>query len=357
MTHENITALIGKENEDLLTHSCTKVLKELLHIPSPTFIEDVISLSNRNNQTLCSLGSIYKHGRLSNTGYLSILPVDQGVEHSAGASFAPNPQYFDPENIIKLAIEGGCNAVASTVGGLAMLSRKYAHKIPFIVKLNHNELLTYPNKFDQIQFASVKDVWNMGAKAVGATIYFGSEESGRQIVEVARLFDEAHSLGMATILWCYLRNNAFKSTEADYHLSADLTGQANYLGVTIQADIIKQKLPTNNGGFAFLNAAESAYGKMDKRMYTDLSSSNPIDLCRYQVLNCFAGRAGLINSGGESKGASDLKDALLTAIINKRAGGTGLISGRKAFQKPMAEGVALLHAVQDVYLEEKITIA
>ena len=357
MTHENITALIGKENENLLTHTCKTISKDLLHLPSPTFIDDVISLSNRSNQTLCSLGSIYNHGRLANTGYLSILPVDQGVEHSAGASFVPNPLYFDSENIIKLAIEGGCNAVASTVGGLAMLSRKYAHKIPFIVKLNHNELLTYPNKFDQIQFASVRAAWNMGAKAVGATIYFGSEESGRQIVEVARLFDEAHSLGMATILWCYLRNNAFKSKEADYHLSADLTGQANYLGVTIQADIIKQKLPVNNGGFAFLNSAESAYGKMDKRMYTDLSSSNPIDLCRYQVLNCFAGRAGLINSGGESKGASDLKDAVITAIINKRAGGMGLISGRKAFQKPMAEGVALLNAIQDVYLEEKITIA
>ena len=357
MTHENITALIGKENENLLTHTCKTVTKDLLHLPSPTFIDDVISLSNRSNQTLCSLGSIYNHGRLANTGYLSILPVDQGVEHSAGASFVPNPLYFDAENIIKLAIEGGCNAVASTVGGLAMLSRKYAHKIPFIVKLNHNELLTYPNKFNQIQFASVKAAWNMGANAVGATIYFGSEESGRQIVEVARLFDEAHSLGMATILWCYLRNNAFKSKEADYHLSADLTGQANYLGVTIQADIIKQKLPVNNGGFTFLNSAESAYGKMDKRMYTDLSSSNPIDLCRYQVLNCFAGRAGLINSGGESKGASDLKDAVITAIINKRAGGMGLISGRKAFQKPMAEGVALLHAVQDVYLEKEITVA
>ena len=357
MTRENITALIGKENEDLLTHTCKTVSKDLLHLPSPTFIDDVISLSNRTNQTLCSLSSIYNHGRLANTGYLSILPVDQGVEHSAGASFVPNPLYFDPENIIKLATEGGCNAVASTVGGLTMLSRKYAHKIPFIVKLNHNELLTYPNKFDQIQFGSVKDAWNLGAKAVGATIYFGSEESGRQIVEVARLFEEAHSLGLATILWCYLRNNAFKSKEADYHLSADLTGQANYLGVTIQADIIKQKLPVNNGGFAFLNAAESAYGKMDKRMYTDLSSSNPIDLCRYQVLNCFAGRAGLINSGGESKGASDLKDAVVTAIINKRAGGMGLISGRKAFQKPMADGVALLNAVQDVYLEKEITVA
>ena len=357
MTLQNITTLIGKENEDLLTHVCKKVSKNLLHLPSPGFIDEVLSLTNRNNQTLCSLGSIYKHGRLAGTGYLSILPVDQGVEHSAGASFAANPLYFDPENIIKLAMEGGCNAVASTIGGLAMLSRKYAHKIPFIVKLNHNELLTYPNKFDQIQFASVKDAWNLGAKAVGATIYFGSEESGRQIVEVARLFEEAHSLGMATILWCYLRNNAFKSTEADYHLSADLTGQANYLGVTIQADIIKQKLPMNNGGYTFLNASGSSYGKMDKRMYTDLSSSNPIDLCRYQVLNCFAGRAGLINSGGESKGASDLKDAVVTAIINKRAGGTGLISGRKAFQKPMAEGIALLHAVQDVYFEAKITIA
>ena len=357
MTLENITTLIAKENEDLLTHVCETVSKNLLHLPSPGFIDEVLSLTNRNNQTLCSLGSIYKHGRLAGTGYLSILPVDQGVEHSAGASFAANPLYFDPENIIKLAMEGGCNAVASTIGGLAMLSRKYAHKIPFIVKLNHNELLTYPNKFDQIQFASVKDAWNLGAKAVGATIYFGSEESGRQIVEVARLFEEAHSLGMATILWCYLRNNAFKSTEADYHLSADLTGQANYLGVTIQADIIKQKLPMNNGGYTFLNASGSSYGKMDKRMYTDLSSSNPIDLCRYQVLNCFAGRAGLINSGGESKGASDLKDAVVTAIINKRAGGTGLISGRKAFQKPMAEGIALLHAVQDVYFEAKITIA
>ena len=334
MDLHQIESLIGNENSNLLTHVCKTVSKDLLHLPSPQFIDDVYSLSNRNVQTLCSLHSIYNSGRLAGTGHLSILPVDQGVEHSAGASFAANPLYFDPENIIKLAMEGGCNAVASTIGGLAMLSRKYAHKIPFIVKLNHNELLTYPNKADQILFGSAKDAWNLGAKAVGATIYFGSEESGRQIVEIARLFEEAHSLGMATVLWCYLRNNAFKSTDTDYHLSADLTGQANYLGVTIQADIIKQKLPTNNGGYKFLNTEKVKYGKMDERMYSKLSSDHPIDLCRYQVLNCFAGRAGLINSGGESKGESDLKEAVITAIINKRAGGTGLITGRKAFQIP-----------------------
>ena len=357
MDLQKIEDLIGSENADLLTHVSKTVSKDLLQLPSPHFIDDVYSLSNRNNQTLCNLASIYNSGRLAGTGYLSILPVDQGVEHSAGASFAATPPYFDPENIIKLAIEGGCNAVASTIGGLAMLSRKYAHKIPFIVKLNHNELLTYPNKADQILFGSTKDAWNLGAKAVGATIYFGSEESGRQIVEIAKLFEEAHSLGMATILWCYLRNNAFKSTDVDYHLSADLTGQANYLGVTIQADIIKQKLPMNNGGYTFLNTDKIKYGKTDERMYSKLSSDHPIDLCRYQVLNCFAGRAGLINSGGESKGESDLKEAVITAVINKRAGGTGLITGRKAFQKPIAEGILLLNAVQDVYLEKQITIA
>ena len=357
MELQQIESLIGNENLDLLTHVCKTVSKDLLQLPSPQFVDAVYGLSNRNIQTLCSLHSIYNSGRLAGTGYLSILPVDQGVEHSAGASFAANPLYFDPENIIKLAMEGGCNAVASTIGGLAMMSKKYAHKIPFIVKLNHNELLTYPNKADQILFGSVKDAWNLGAKAVGATIYFGSEESGKQIVEIARIFEEAHSLGMATILWCYLRNNAFKSVNVDYHLSADLTGQANYLGVTIQADIIKQKLPTNNGGYKFLNTEKIKYGKMDEKMYSKLSSDHPIDLCRYQVLNCFAGRAGLINSGGESKGASDLKNAVITAIINKRAGGAGLITGRKAFQKSMTDGVSLLNAVQDVYLEKQITIA
>jgi fructose-bisphosphate aldolase, class I len=357
MTTSNIYALIGEENGNLLSHTCEKISKDVLHLPSPTFIDDVFSVSNRNAQTLGSLAKLYNTGRLAGTGYLSILPVDQGVEHSAGASFVANPIYFDPENIIKLAIEGNCNAVASTIGGLAMLSRKYAHKIPFIVKLNHNELLTYPNKFDQIQFASVKDAWNLGATAVGATIYFGSEESSKQIVAVAKMFEEAHALGMATILWCYLRNNAFKSNYVDYHLSADLTGQANYLGATIQADIIKQKLPINNGGYKFLNTDKVTYGKMDEKMYNKLSSDHPIDLCRYQVANCFMGRIGLINSGGESKGESDLKEAVITAIINKRAGGSGLITGRKAFQKPMAEGLSLLNAIQDVYLQEHITIA
>jgi class I fructose-bisphosphate aldolase len=357
MTTDEIIALIGKQNEPLLSHTCETVTKDLLHLPSPDFIDKVLSHSNRSNQTLRSLASIYKHGRLNNTGYLSILPVDQGVEHSAGASFAPNPIYFDPENIIRLAIEGGCNAVASTIGGLAMLSRKYAHQIPFIVKLNHNELLTYPNKFDQVIFGSVKEAWNMGAAAVGATIYFGSEESDRQIKEVSQLFEEAHSLGMATVLWCYLRNRVFKRADADYHVSADLTGQANYLGVTIQADIIKQKLPVNNGGYKMLNSESMSYGKWDERMYTELASANPIDLCRYQVLNCFMGRAGLINSGGASEGATDLKEAVLTAIINKRAGGSGLISGRKSFQRPFTEGIALLNAIQDVYLDEAITVA
>jgi fructose-bisphosphate aldolase, class I len=357
MTTSNIYTLIGKENETLLSHKCEKIAKNALHLPSPTFIDDVFAKSNRNTQTLGSLTKIYNTGRLAGTGYLSILPVDQGVEHSAGASFAANPIYFDPENIIKLAIEGNCNAVASTMGGLAMLSRKYAHKIPFIVKLNHNELLTYPNKFDQIQFGSVNDAWNLGATAVGATIYFGSEESGKQIIAVAKMFEEAHALGMATILWCYLRNDTFKTSEMDYNLSADLTGQANYLGATIQADIIKQKLPTNNGGYTFLNTEKIKYGKMDERMYSNLSTNHPIDLCRYQVANCFMGRIGLINSGGEAKGASDLKEAVVTAVINKRAGGTGLIVGRKAFQRPMTEGLSLINAVQDVYLQEHVTIA
>lgn len=357
MNYENIVATLGKDNETLFTHICNAIPKEHLQLPSPSFVDDVYSASNRNIQTLRHLALMFNTGRLAGTGYLSILPVDQGIEHSAGASFAPNPQYFDPENIIRLAIEGGCNAVATTIGGLAISARKYAHKIPFIAKLNHNELLTYPNKYDQVAFGSVRDAWNLGAVAVGATIYFGSPESNRQLIEVAKLFEEAHELGMATILWCYLRNDAFKKDGVDYHVSADLTGQANYLGVTIQADIIKQKLAENNGGFKMMNMGSSSYGKLDERMYTQLATENPIDLCRYQVLNCFAGRAGLINSGGASSGASDIKEAVITAVINKRAGGTGLISGRKAFQRPFKDGVALLNAIQDVYLENQITIA
>ena len=356
-TFNDITEIIGKENEYLLTHTCHTILKDQLHLPSPDFINAVFCPSNRTAQTLRNLAALFNHGTLSGTGYLSVLPVDQGVEHSAGASFAPNPIYFDPENIIRLAIEGGCNAVATTIGGLAMLSRKYAHQIPFIVKLNHNELLTYPNKYDQIMFGSVKEAWNLGAAAVGATIYFGSAESGKQIIEVARLFEEAHALGMATILWCYLRNDAFKKADTDYHLSADLTGQANYLGVTLQADIIKQKMPENNGGYKILNSDTGTYGKNDDRMYTNLSSANPIDLCRYQVANCYMGRAGLINSGGASSGETDLKQAVVTAIINKRAGGMGLISGRKAFQRSFKDGIALLNAIQNVYLNKEVTIA
>lgn len=343
-------------SEDLLKYQSKSVKKELLHLPSPSFIDDVYRPTDRNPQVLRSLGNIFGHGRLADTGYLSILPVDQGIEHSAGASFAANPIYFDPENIVKLAIEGGCNAVASTFGVLGTVSRKYAHKIPFVVKINHNELLSYPNKSDQILYGTVREAWNMGAAAVGATIYFGSEESGRQIIEVSKAFQEAHSLGMATILWCYLRNDAFKKDGVDYHLSADLTGQANHLGVTIEADIIKQKLPEVNGGYKALNLGNSSYGKLDERMYSELSSDHPIDLCRYQVLNCFAGRSGLINSGGAS-GKNDLRDALQTAVINKRAGGTGLISGRKAFQKPMKEGVELLQGIQDVYLMKEVDIA
>lgn len=357
MTADQIIQLAGKENEHLFTHTCTTISKDQLHLSSPTFIDDVLLASNRSQQTLRNLAQLYKTGRLANTGYLSILPVDQGIEHSAGASFSANPMYFDPENIVKLAIEGGCNAVATTFGALGIVARKYAHKIPMIVKINHNELLTYPNKFDQVLFGTVKDAWNLGAAAVGATIYFGSPESDRQIIEVSRAFEEAHQLGMVTILWCYLRNNAFKKDGVDYHVSADLTGQANHLGVTIQADIIKQKLPENNGGYKALNIGTSSYGKLDERMYTQLTTNHPIDLCRYQVLNCYMGRAGLINSGGASSGASDLREAVVTAVINKRAGGMGLISGRKAFQKSFSDGIALLHAIQDVYLEKQITIA
>jgi len=357
MTYEQIISLIGKEDESLLSHQCTTITKDKLHLPSPDFVDAVFAASNRNNQTLRNLHSIFSKGRLAGTGYLSILPVDQGIEHSAGASFAANPIYFDPENIVKLALEGGCNAVASSFGVLAMVSRKYAHKIPFIVKINHNELLTYPNKADQVMYGSVKDAWIMGASAVGATIYFGSQESDRQITEVAHAFEEAHRLGMATILWCYLRNDAFKKDGVDYHVAADLTGQANHLGATIQADIIKQKLPENNGGYKALNTGSSSYGKLDERIYTQLTTSNPIDLCRYQVVNCYMGRAGLINSGGASEGDKDLKEAVRTAIINKRAGGMGMISGRKSFQKPLKDGIQLLNAIQDVYLEKQITIA
>ncbi len=357
MKYDKIVSLIGQENEKLLTHTCKTISKDKLILPSAKFVDTVYAASNRNIPTLNNLSRIFNSGRLGGSGYLSILPVDQGIEHSAGASFAPNPIYFDPENIVKLAIEGGCNAVASTYGGLGMVARKYAHKIPFVVKINHNELLTYPNKADQIMYGTIKEAWNMGAAAVGATIYFGSENAGRQIVEVANAFAQAHELGMATILWCYLRNDAFKKDGVDYHVSADLTGQANHLGVTIQADIIKQKLPENNGGFKAMNTGSSSYGKLDKRMYTELTSDNPIDLCRYQVANCYMGRAGLINSGGASAGDSDLKEAAITALINKRAGGTGLISGRKSFQKPMDEGVKILNTIQDIYLSKDVTIA
>ncbi|MDF2478329.1 MAG: fructose-bisphosphate aldolase [Sphingobacterium sp.] len=352
---EKIQAHLGAESDYLLAFDKPAVSKTMLHLPEATFIDQVYGVSDRTPQVLRSLGQLFGTGRLANTGYLSILPVDQGIEHSAGASFAPNPQYFDPENIVKLALEGNCNAVASTFGVLGSVSRKYAHKIPFLVKINHNELLTYPNRADQILYGTIREAWNMGAVAVGATIYFGSEESDRQIIEVAKAFEEAHSLGMVTVLWCYLRNSAFKVGDKDYHLAADLTGQANHLGVTIKADIIKQKLPELNGGFKALNMGKSSYGKLDERMYTQLSSDHPIDLCRYQVLNCFAGRAGLINSGGAS-GQNDIQEAVKTAVINKRAGGTGLISGRKAFQKPMNEGVELLHAIQDVYLCKEVTV-
>src|SRR5580693_8205771 len=351
----NIETYLGAKAEYFLGYKTPKIAKERLHLPGPDFIDRVWTLSDRNSRVLSNLNRMFHHGRLRGTGYLSILPVDQGIEHSAGASFAKNPDYFDAENIVKLAMEGQCNAVASTFGVLGAVARKYAHKIPFIVKMNHNELLTYPNKADQILFGTVKEAHDMGAAAVGATIYFGSEQSGRQIVEISQAFATAHELGMATVLWCYLRNNAFKK-DKDYHLSADLTGQANHLGVTIQADIIKQKLPENNGGFKALNMGGSSYGKLDERMYTELSSDHPIDLCRYQVANCYMGRVGLINSGGAS-GANDFAEAAATAVINKRAGGMGLISGRKAFQRPLAEGIKLLNTIQDVYLSKEVTVA
>ncbi|HMW38564.1 MAG: class I fructose-bisphosphate aldolase [Saprospiraceae bacterium] len=357
MGKTNVTELLGDKASYYLDHQCRTIDRSQLQLPSQDVIDRVWRDSNRNNQTLRNLQQVFGTGRLANTGYVSILPVDQGIEHSAGASFSPNPAYFDPDKIIELAIEGGCNAVASTYGVLAQMSRRYAHRIPMIVKVNHNELLTYPNKADQILFGTIRDAWNMGAVGVGATIYFGSPESGRQIVEISKAFAEAHELGMCTILWCYLRNPSFKVDGVDYHAAADLTGQANHLGVTIQADIIKQKLPTNNGGYQALNMGSSSYGKLNPKMYSELSSDHPIDLCRYQVANCYMGRVGLINSGGESKGASDLQEAVTTAVINKRAGGMGLISGRKAFQKPMKEGVDLLNAIQDVYLDPKVTVA
>ncbi|MCR9141367.1 MAG: class I fructose-bisphosphate aldolase [bacterium] len=348
-THAKIEEHLGGDAASLLGHTA-KVSKDLLHLPGPNFINDIYSITDRNPQVLRSLGQLFNSGRLGGTGYLSILPVDQGIEHTAAASFAPNPIYFDPENIVKLAIEGGCNAVASTFGVLGSVARKYAHKIPFIVKINHNELMTYPNTFDQILYGNIEEAWNMGAVAVGATIYFGSEESNRQIVEIAQAFQHAHELGMATVLWCYTRNSGFKA-DKDYHVAADLTGQANHLGVTIEADIIKQKLPENNGGF---NAIK--FAKTHEKVYSDLSSDHPIDLCRYQVMNCYMGRAGLINSGGAS-GDNDFAEAVKTAVVNKRAGGTGLISGRKAFQRDMKEGAQLLQTIQDVYLDDQITIA
>ncbi|MBX3097319.1 MAG: class I fructose-bisphosphate aldolase [Fimbriimonadaceae bacterium] len=351
---DQIRELLG-DQASLLDHKCQTIPAAQLHLPGPDFVSRIWTPSDRSIQVMRSLQSLYNNGRLAGTGYLSILPVDQGIEHSAGASFAKNPAYFDGENIVKLAIEGGCNAVASTLGVLGSVARKYAHQIPFIVKINHNELLTYPNKADQIMFAQIDQAWEMGAVAVGATIYFGSDESGRQIVEVSQAFAHAHELGMATILWCYLRNNDFKK-DKDYHLAADLTGQANHLGVTIEADIIKQKLPECNGGYKALNTGGSSYGKLDERIYSELTSDHPIDLTRYQLANCYLGRAGLISSGGAS-GANDLADAVATAVINKRAGGMGLISGRKAFQKPMADGVELLNAIQDVYLSDGVTVA
>ena len=347
----DLAKLLGKESEDLLEHTCKTVPKDQLHLPGPDFIDRVLVISDRPIQVLRNMRTVFNHGRLAGTGYLSILPVDQGIEHSAGASFAPNPIYFDPENIVKLAVEGGCNAVASTLGVLGSVARKWAHRIPFIVKINHNELLTYPSKSDQVFFASVDQAFEMGAVAVGATIYYGSDEATRQIQEISEAFEYAHSLGMFAVLWAYLRNPAFKTKEADYHLSADLSGQANYLGVTIQADIIKQKQPECNGGYTALN-----FGKTHKKVYSELSSDHPIDLTRYQVVNCYMGRAGLINSGGAS-GDNDLAQAARTAVINKRAGGTGLISGRKAFQKPMKDGVELLNTIQDIYLDKAITVA
>ena len=347
-----VEEILGPDAASLLQHQCKTIPKESLHLPGPDYVDRIYAASDRQTRVLGSLQSLLGHGRLAGTGYVSILPVDQGIEHSAGASFAPNPMYFDPENIVKLAVEGGCNAVASTLGVLGSVARKYAHKIPFLMKFNHNEFLSYPNSFDQIRFANIRQAFDMGAQGVGATIYFGSEESKRQLQEVTEMFHQAHELGMFTVLWCYLRNPAFKTKEADYHVAADLTGQANHLGVTIEADIIKQKLPETNGGFTALN-----FGKTDKRVYSQLTSDNPIDLTRYQLANCYMGRAGLINSGGASSGDGDLKEAVKTAVINKRAGGMGLISGRKAFQRPMKEGVGLLNAIQDVYLNRDVTIA
>ncbi len=352
----NIVELLGADAKNLLDHKCVTIPKETIHLPSSTFVDDIFIQTDRPTPVLKSLQQLFGAGRLANTGYLSILPVDQGIEHSGGASFAKNPIYFDGENIVKLAIEGGCNGVASTLGVLGSVARKYAHRIPFIMKFNHNEFMSYPNTFDETLFASIKQAWDMGCVAVGATIYFGSAESRRQIWEVSQMFQQAHELGMGTILWCYTRNNAFKTKEKDYHVSADLTGQANHLGVTIQADIIKQKLPENNGGYKALNMSGSSYGKIDNLVYEKLTSDHPIDLTRYQVANCYMGRQGLINSGGAS-GANDLADAVKTAVINKRAGGMGLISGRKAFQKPMKDGVAILNAIQDVYLSKEVTIA
>jgi class I fructose-bisphosphate aldolase len=352
----NIQKHLGDKAAYFLEHQSKTISKDRLYLPSPTFIDDVTSESDRSPQVLRSLQDLYSHGRLGGTGYLSILPVDQGIEHSAGASFAKNPEYFDPEAIVKLAIEGGCNAVASTYGVLGATARKYAHKIPFMVKFNHNELLTYPNKAEQITWGTIKQCWDMGCTAVGATVYFGSADAGRQIVEVSQLFQQAHELGMATVLWCYMRNKAFKVGNVDHHVSADLTGQANHLGVTMGADIIKQKLPEVNGGFKALNSGESSYGKLDERIYSELTTDHPIDLCRYQVINCYLGRIGLINSGGAS-GKNDFGEAVMTAVVNKRAGGMGLISGRKAFQRPMAEGVKLLNTIQDVYLCKEVTVA
>ncbi len=348
--------ILGDQAEYLLGHTCTTIPKEQLHLPGPDFVDRVWAQSDRNLRVVRSLQTLYDNGRLANTGFVSILPVDQGIEHSAGASFAKAPIYFDPENIVKLALEGGCNAVASTFGALGVVARKYAHRIPFILKINHNELLTYPNKFDQVMFAQIEDAYNMGCVAVGATVYFGSDQSTRQLVEVSEAFSRAHELGMATILWCYLRNNSFKVNGTPYETAADLTGQANHLGVTIEADIIKQKQPENNGGFTALNTGGSSYGKLDKRIYTELTSDHPIDLTRYQVANCYMGRCGLINSGGGS-GENDLQQAVTTAVINKRAGGMGLISGRKAFQRPMKEGIGILNAIQDVYLDPEVTVA
>jgi class I fructose-bisphosphate aldolase len=355
--YDKVVSLLGDEAQTLLQHECKTITKDQVHLPGADWVDRVWALSDRPTTVLRSLQALYGTGRLANTGYMSILPVDQGIEHAGGASFAKNPVYFDGENIVKLAIEGGCNAVASTYGVLGSVARKYAHHIPFIVKINHNEFLSYPNKFDQIMFGTIKEARDMGAVAVGATIYFGSPESTRQIIEVAQAFAMAHEMGMATILWCYLRNPAFKVGSVDYHVSADLTGQANHLGVTIEADIIKQKLPENNGGYKAISSKENPYGKTDERIYTQLTSSHPIDLVRYQVANCYMGRASLINSGGASSGESDLAEAVRTAVINKRGGGAGLISGRKAFQRPMKEGAALLNAIQDVYLSKEITIA